>query len=211
MWRASGKPSVKNATASATYPQTAGTSIRFSTRIRREAGKLYTRFKGGFLDDVFKFDPEFFGISPREAECVDPQQRLLLELTWEALEDAGVPPQHLAGRPVGVFVGMFMHDFENVVSGVSERPLSSPHSATGSSTTIAANRISYFYNFQGPSLVVDTACSSSLVAVHLACKSLLDGESEVALAGGVDDIAPGNDHVPVPGIVPFTRRILQEL
>jgi len=149
------------------------------------SGKVYTR-KGGFLEDIDLFDPQFFGISPREAPFLDPQQRLLLETTWEALEDGGMDPHRLAGAKVGVFVGLFMHDYENMHCGVSERELFGPHSATGMSTTIAANRISYVYDFRGPSVVVDTACSSSLVAVHLACQSIRTCESRIAVAGGVN-------------------------
>jgi len=152
---------------------------------RDKPGKVYTR-KGGFLDKISYFDPQFFGISPREASTMDPQQRLLLEVTWEALENAGIPPESLAGKPVGVFIGLFMHDFENVHNAAAERKNIGPHSATGMSTTIAANRLSYVFDFKGPSMIIDTACSSSLVAVHLACKSLLSGESDTAVAGGVN-------------------------
>ncbi len=148
-------------------------------------GKVYTK-RGGFLGDVSGFDPQFFGISPREAGFMDPQQRLLLETTWEAFEDAGLPPTEWAHHKVGVFVGLFTHDYENIHMRTSERGLYSPHSATGMSTTIAANRLSYAFDFMGPSMVIDTACSSSLVAVHLACRSLQSGESEVAVAAGVN-------------------------
>jgi acyl transferase domain-containing protein/NADPH:quinone reductase-like Zn-dependent oxidoreductase/acyl carrier protein len=152
---------------------------------REKPGKVYTK-KGGFLEKISYFDPQFFGISPREASFMDPQQRLLLEVTWEALEDAGISPESLAGSHTGVFIGLFMHDFENVHNSITERNNIGPHSATGMSTTIAANRLSYVFDFKGPSMIIDTACSSSLVAVHLACKSLLSGESEIAVAGGVN-------------------------
>ena len=152
---------------------------------REKAGKIYTR-KGGFLDNIDLFDPQFFGISPREASYMDPQQRILLEVAWEALEDGGLIPETLKGSKVGVFVGLFMHDYENIHCQVSERRLHGPHSSTGMSTTISANRLSYVFDFRGPSLVVDTACSSSLVAVHLACRSILNGEADLALAGGVN-------------------------
>lgn len=148
-------------------------------------GRVYTR-RGGFLDDIEGFDPQFFGISPREAAYMDPQQRLLLETTWEAFEDAGIPPGKWAGRAVGVFVGLFTHDYENLHMRLSERGQYGPHSATGMSTTIAANRISHAFDFNGPSMVIDTACSSSLVAVHLACQSLHAGEARLAVAGGVN-------------------------
>ena len=152
---------------------------------RENQGKVYTK-KGGFLINVGLFNPEFFGISPKEAEYIDPQQRLLLEVTWEALEDGGMAPEKLAGSKTGVFVGLFMHDYENIHSSITERTLLGPHSATGMSATITSNRISYVFDFKGPSMTIDTACSSSLVAVHLACQSLLSSETDLALAGGVN-------------------------
>ena len=152
---------------------------------RGKPGKLYTR-RGGFIRDVKGFDPQFFGISPREAASMDPQQRLLLETTWEAFEDAGIPAAALARKKVGVFVGLFTHDYENLHMRTSERHLQSPHSATGMSTTISANRISFAFDFMGPSMIIDTACSSSLVAVHLAARALQSGEAEIAVAGGVN-------------------------
>ncbi|MFC1607330.1 SDR family NAD(P)-dependent oxidoreductase [Candidatus Latescibacterota bacterium] len=152
---------------------------------RDKSGKIYTK-RGGFLENIERFDPQFFGISPREASNMDPQQRLLLETSWEALEDGGIPPETIAGEKVGVFVGLFMHDYENIHSGISEHTLFGPHSATGLSATISANRLSYVFDCKGPSIIVDTACSSSLVATHLATQSLLNHESDIALAGGVN-------------------------
>lgn len=152
---------------------------------RGKKGKAYTR-KGGFLTDIDRFDPSFFGISPREAHHMDPQQRLLLEVAWEAFEDGGMAPEQLAGSRVGVFVGLFMHDYENIQTAVTEHDLYDAHSATGFSATIAANRLSYVFDLKGPSMIVDTACSSSLVAVHLACRSLWENETSLALAGGVN-------------------------
>ena len=152
---------------------------------REKKGKVYTQ-KGGFLSEIDRFDPQFFGISPREASHMDPQQRLLLEVTWEALEDGGMVPEKLAGTNVGVFVGLFMHDYENIHTAATEHALYDPHSVTGMSTTIAANRLSYVFDFRGPSMVIDTACSSSLVAVHLACRSLREKETSLAVAGGVN-------------------------
>ncbi len=138
---------------------------------------------GGYLDSVDEFDAEFFGISPREAASMDPQQRLLLEVAWEALEDAGQVPERLSGESVGVFVGISSCDYGTMLRNFSEMDI---YAATGNAWSIAANRISYLLNLQGPSLSVDTACSSSLVSVHLACKSLQNGESTIALAGGVN-------------------------
>jgi acyl transferase domain-containing protein/acyl carrier protein len=146
-------------------------------------GKMNTRW-GGFLAQVDQFDPDFFGISPREAVRMDPQQRFLLELAWEALQDAGQVPEQLAGSAVGVFMGIATNDYGrqqwNDLKGIDA------YAGTGNALSIAANRISYLYDFRGPSLAVDTACSSSLVAVHLACSSLRNGESTLALAGGVN-------------------------
>jgi 8-amino-7-oxononanoate synthase len=143
--------------------------------------KMNTRW-GGFLEQVDRFDPTFFGITPREATSIDPQQRLILEVSWEALEDAGQVPQDLSGSKTGVFIGISSHDYSSLVTS------DDPYALTGNVNCIAANRISYVFNFRGPSLAVDTACSSSLVAVHLACQSLWNGESTLALAGGVQVI-----------------------
>ncbi|WP_371525599.1 aminotransferase class I/II-fold pyridoxal phosphate-dependent enzyme [Streptomyces sp. NBC_01283] len=145
---------------------------------------------GGFLDRVDEFDARFFGVSAREARRMDPQQRLLLETAWQTFEDAGIAPSTVAGRSIGVFVGISSHDY-------AELQLPDPravdvYSATGSAQSISANRLSYFFDLHGPSLAVDTACSSSLVSVHMACKSIRDGECDAALAGGVNlMLAPG--------------------
>jgi myxalamid-type polyketide synthase MxaE and MxaD len=141
---------------------------------------------GGFLDGIENFDAEFFGISPREAERLDPQQRLLLETAWEALEDAGQDAHQLRGTRTGVFVGVWLSDFE-------ARLFAKPESVdfymtTGSGRYAASGRISYAFNLRGPSLTLDTACSSSLVAVHLAAQSIQSGESEMAIAGGANII-----------------------
>jgi acyl transferase domain-containing protein/acyl carrier protein len=146
-------------------------------------GKMNTRW-GGFLGQVDQFDPHFFGISPREALRMDPQQRLLLEVTWEALQDAGQVPERLVGTQTGVFIGIATNDYGRLQWNDLERI--DAYSGTGNAQSIAANRISYLFDFRGPSLAIDTACSSSLVAVHLACCSLRNGESTLALAGGVN-------------------------
>ena len=146
-------------------------------------GKLITRW-GGFLEGVDEFDAAFFGISPREAERMDPQQRLLLEVAWEALEDAGQPPDRLAGSLTGVFVGISSNDYARLQFAAPE--FIDAYAGTGNAHSIAANRLSYFLDLQGPSVAVDTACSASLVAVHLACQSLRAGECDLALAGGVN-------------------------
>lgn len=139
--------------------------------------------KGGYLDDVKTFDAEFFAMSPNEVVNVDPQQRLALELTWEALEHARIPASSIKGSQVGVFIGSSSNDYQLLaVSDINAHP----YALTGTSTAIVANRVSYFYDFRGPSIAVDTACSSSLVAVHQAVRSLRTGESDLAVAGGVN-------------------------
>ena len=147
------------------------------------SGKMSTRW-GGFLDQVDQFDAPFFSISPREAAHMDPQQRLMLEVSWDALEDAGLPADALVGGQVGVFVGAMWSDYVKVPGG--GRGHIGPHTATGQDLSIIPARVSYALGLQGPSLAVNTACSSSLVAVHLACQSLRSGESTIALAGGVN-------------------------
>ncbi|QNG21617.1 type I polyketide synthase [Rhodococcus triatomae] len=140
--------------------------------------------KGGYLDDVKTFDAEFFAMSPLEVANVDPQQRLALELAWEALEHAHIPANELKGKQVGVFIGTSANDYQ--LLAVSDPVHAHPYALTGTSTAIVANRVSYFYDFRGPSVAIDTACSSSLVAVHQAVRSLRSGESDVALAGGTN-------------------------
>ena len=141
---------------------------------------------GGFLAQLDQFDANFFGISPREASGIDPQQRLLLEVTSEALQDAGQVPERLAGTRTGVFIGIATNDYGRLQWGDLERI--DAYAGTGNALSIAANRISYLFDFRGPSLAIDTACSSSLVAIHLACSSLRSGEATLALAGGVNVI-----------------------
>jgi acyl transferase domain-containing protein/acyl-CoA synthetase (AMP-forming)/AMP-acid ligase II/acyl carrier protein len=146
--------------------------------------------RGGFLSDVDRFDADFFGISPREAARADPQQRVLLEVAWEAFEDAGQVVERLAGTNVGVFVGISTRDYGMLMGDEADAALEGPGAAgfrlVGNAGSIAANRISYVFDFRGPSLAIDTACSSSLAAVHLACEALRDGEATIALAGGVN-------------------------
>lgn len=150
--------------------------------------------RGGYLDqDVLKqFDADFFAMSPIEVERVDPQQRLMMELTWEALEHARIPASDLKGAPVGMFIGSSSSDFQFIASlALGNADPNVPATAEayaimGSSNGIIANRVSYFYDFRGPSVTVDTACSSTLVAVHQAVRALRDGDADVALAGGVN-------------------------
>ncbi|MFI7097073.1 type I polyketide synthase [Streptomyces lydicus] len=149
----------------------------------RRAGRGPAR--GGFLDRVDGFDPGFFGISQREAVVMDPQQRLALELAWEALEDARTLPAVLESSRTGVFLGAIADDFATLLHGLGPDAVTG-HTLTGLQRGVIANRISYALGLNGPSLVVDTGQSSSLAAVHLACASLRDGESDLALAGGVN-------------------------
>ncbi|HET8994358.1 MAG TPA: polyketide synthase Pks13 [Rhodococcus sp. (in: high G+C Gram-positive bacteria)] len=140
--------------------------------------------RGGYLDDVKGFDAEFFAMSPREVKMVDPQQRLALELTWEALEHAHIPASDLKGGSVGVFIGSSANDY--MLIAASDPTAADPYAITGTSTSIVSNRVSYFFDFRGPSISIDTACSSSLVAVHQAVRALRGGEANVAIAGGVN-------------------------
>jgi myxalamid-type polyketide synthase MxaB len=148
-------------------------------------GKIVSKW-GGFLSDIAEFDPAFFGISPREAEFMDPQQRLLLEVSWEAMEHAGIPLNKLRGTHTGIFVGISNHDYLLLHRGDLKEL--SPYSGVGNAFSIDANRLSFIYDFHGPSVAIDTACSSSLVALHMACQALRSGEADAALAGGVNAI-----------------------
>ncbi|HXA14827.1 MAG TPA: beta-ketoacyl synthase N-terminal-like domain-containing protein, partial [Opitutaceae bacterium] len=140
---------------------------------------------GGFLDSVDQFDPHFFGIAPREVPHMDPQQRLLLEVAWEAIENSGIPADRLQGSRTGVFVGISTQDYSHLLLAQAAEGLDA-YAATGTAASIAANRLSYVLDLRGPSIAVDTACSSSLVALHMAGQSLLRGECDLALAGGVN-------------------------
>ena len=173
-------------------PESRWHAARFHDPHPGKAGKMVTR-RGGYLEEIDQFDAAFFGISPREANLLDPQQRLLLHATWEALEDGGIPPEGLAGSDVGVFIGGFTLDYQLLQNqGRTSRFRFKPHSATGMMMTMLANRISFAFDFRGPSMAIDTACSSSLVAVHLAAQSIWNGDCELALAGGVNIIVGPN-------------------
>jgi len=139
---------------------------------------------GGFLPDVDRFDAPFFELAPREAMYLDPQHRLLLEVAWEALEDAGQVKQVMHGTKTGVFVGVWADDFTNYLRAAV--PDLEFYALSGGGHAGAAGRLSFAFGLEGPSTTVDTVCSSSLVAIHLACQSLLTGESEMALAGSVN-------------------------
>lgn len=149
---------------------------------KNHPGSSYT-YAAGSIGDVAGFDAGFFGISPREAALMDPQQRLLLEMSWEAMENAGIPPSSLQGSQCGVFIGIASADYSYRLADDLMAIDSSV--ATGNTASIAANRISYVFDLHGPSMAIDTACSSSLVAFHQACRAILSGETDIALTGGV--------------------------
>jgi len=152
---------------------------------RNQPGKTYSKW-GGFLSGVDRFDALFFNISPKEAELIDPQERLFLETAWEAIEDAGYSKDSIAQNRVGVYVGAMWGQYE--LYGASSNGAGIPSSSFSS----IANRVSYFFNFQGPSLALDTMCSSSLTAIHLACEEVRKGAIDVAIAGGVNvSVHPG--------------------
>jgi acyl transferase domain-containing protein/acyl carrier protein len=149
-------------------------------------GRSYVRH-GGFLAGATEFDAEFFGISPREALGMDPQQRLLLELAWETLENAGLDPSALRGSPVGVFAGLVHNDYGRLLRHAPREV--EGYLGNGSTSSVASGRVAYAFGFEGPAVTIDTACSASLVALHLACQSLRQGDSTLALAGGVAVLA----------------------
>ncbi|MFJ9693754.1 SDR family NAD(P)-dependent oxidoreductase [Kitasatospora sp. NPDC101183] len=146
-------------------------------------GTMTTRW-GGFLDDAHGFDADLFRISPAEAAHLDPQQRLALEVAWSALEDARIVPGALAGTRTGVFLGTMAQEY-HLATGADADTITA-HSATGWDSSVTAARIAYALGLQGPAMAVATACSSSLTATHLAVQSLRSGESDLALAGGVN-------------------------
>ncbi|MCR5814457.1 MAG: SDR family NAD(P)-dependent oxidoreductase [Desulfovibrio sp.] len=158
-------------------------SRRFLHPLRTHAGTSVT-FEAGLIDHIYDFDADFFGISPKEAESMDPQQRLLLELAWEAFEDANIPPSTLADSDTAVFVGAASPD--SGTSHADDLCATTPYSMTGTNLSIIANRLSYIYNFHGPSFTLDTACSSSLYALFQACQTLASGCASMALACGVN-------------------------
>ncbi|CUS07306.1 unnamed protein product [Tuber aestivum] len=155
-----------------------------------QPGKSYSKW-GGFMNDIDKFDPLFFNISPREAELMDPQERLFLQTVWETMEDAGYTRESMRAedlqtgiaRRIGVYAGVMYEEYQ--LFGAEERMKGNFVTPAGIASSIA-NRVSYFFNFNGPSMAVDTMCSSSLTAIHLACKDILTGDTDMAIAGGVN-------------------------
>ncbi|GHO82465.1 type I polyketide synthase [Dictyobacter formicarum] len=148
-----------------------------------QPGKIACKW-GGLLEDIDQFDWRMFHIPPREARYMDPQHRLLLEVTWEALEDAGIPLGTVAGTQTSVAVGIDWNDYLRLQARNWSRL--DGYTATGTPFAFASNRLSYFFDFKGPSISLDTACASSLTALHQACQSIWTGEATLALAGGVN-------------------------
>jgi amino acid adenylation domain-containing protein len=146
----------------------------------------YVRAKG-VLEGAELFDAEFFGFTPREARQMDPQQRRFLECAWEALEDAGYPPQ-THGASVGVFATSSATTYQPLPA--SDEPADTWQARLGLESDFLATRVSYKLDLRGPGLTVRTGCSGSLVAVHLACRAVLSGECDLALAGGVSISVP---------------------
>ena len=142
------------------------------------------RTRGGYLKDIKGFDSEFFAVAKTEADNIDPQQRMALELTWEALEHARIPASSLRGKAVGMYVGVSNNDYAFLA--ISDPTAAHPYAITGNATSIVANRVSYFFDFRGPSIAIDTACSSSLVAMHQGVQALRNREADVVVAGGVN-------------------------
>ncbi|GAA0297187.1 hypothetical protein GCM10009540_15480 [Streptomyces turgidiscabies] len=139
---------------------------------------------GGYLDDIAGFDADFFRVTPREAAVMDPQQRILLEVVHEALDHAAVPAASLAGSATGVFVGVSAAEYGSLTG--ADPAAVDPWAPAGAAPSVTAGRLAYVLDTRGPSMAVDTACSSSLVALHLACVSLRTGESDTAIAAGVN-------------------------
>ncbi len=172
---------------------------RFDRRRNRDA---LGRYRGGFIDDVDRFDSLFFNIAPREAETLDPQERLFLEVAWEALEDAGYYPEafqdeELGARQIGVYVGAVWAMYQMV--GAEERMVGNQVVANSFLWSLA-NRVSYFMNFNGPSIAVDTACSASLTAIDLACNAIRRGDCAAAIVGGVNlDVHQGKQEITAAG------------
>ncbi|XP_071965634.1 uncharacterized protein [Antedon mediterranea] len=152
----------------------------------KKKSKLYTE-RGGYLkQDPFMFDRQFFRMSPSEAEHMDPQIRILLEVVWESIEDAGIPASTLRGSNTGVYMGVMANEY----LALTGLPFSNigQYTNSGTNSCMISNRISYEFDFRGPSFSIDTACSSSLYAVHVACDALRGGVCDTAIAGGVNII-----------------------
>lgn len=141
-------------------------------------------------EDPKRFDAHFFGIQPMESDSIDPQQRMLLETVYESISAAGLTIEALQGSSTAVYVGLMCDDWSGIIT--RDWDTFPTYTATGMARSIISNRVSYFFDWHGPSMTIDTACSSSLVAVHQAIQTLRSGESEVAIAAGANLIlSPG--------------------
>lgn len=163
-------------------PDTRWNYQKYENKEDRDSNKVTCKW-GAFVPDVDKFDAEFFGISPREAESMDPQQRIMLQVVWSTIENAGYNPKVLSGQEVGVYIGATTMDYMEITT---RKMAIRPHTLTGIENSVIPGRISYLFNFTGPSEIIDTACSSSLVSVCNAVSALLNGECKYAIAGGVN-------------------------
>lgn len=176
---------------------------------RRTPGTSNVQHSYLLSEDHQKFDAAFFSIKPVEAEAIDPMQRLLLETVYEALEAGGLTIEDLRGSDTAVYVGQMLNDYnDHLLRDLENIPM---YAATGLSRALTANRVSYFFDWHGPSMCIDTACSSSLVALHQAVQSLRSGECPLAVVGGVNLLlGPGSSCI---SVVTFTRavRILVDL
>ena len=142
--------------------------------------------RGEFIDNIDSFDADFFHISPREAELMDPQQRLLLELAWEALEDAGLVLERIAGPRTGAFVGAWAADYRRQLDAM--RAVADVQSTIFNELFAVSSRLAFAFNFRGPEVSVNGSCASSLIAIHQAISALRSGDCDVAFVGGVDAI-----------------------
>ncbi|MFK7829715.1 MAG: SDR family NAD(P)-dependent oxidoreductase [Congregibacter sp.] len=170
-------------------------TARYLSHDRDVPGKMYTCKAGLLSGPIDRFDARFFGVSQKEAGSLDPQQRLLMELSWQALEDAGIPPGELEGTRTGVFVGLSGDDYARMHRHSGDPDNVDAYSLTGTTMSTASGRLAYHYGLRGPCFTLDTACSSSLVALHLAVKSIRDGECERALVGASNLILMPENHI----------------
>lgn len=148
---------------------------------------------GAFISNEDKFDSEFFNISNIEAQAMDPQQRIMLELAWNCFEDAGIKPSSMSDTKTGVYIATFNNNFEELINKGEEDIQA--HYSTGTSSSIIPNRLSYWFNFRGPSVQVDTACSGSITALDIACQAIRSKKCNMALVGGISLILTPSRHI----------------
>lgn len=145
-------------------------------------------------DDHRHFDAQFFNIQPAEAESIDPQQRVLLETVYEAVEASGQTIERLQGSMTAVYVGLMNGDYSDVL--FRDMDTLPTYTATAVARSIVSNRVSYFFDWHGPSMTIDTACSSSLVALHQGVQALRSGDTHMAIAAGTNLILGPGEHTP---------------